>query len=68
MASPDESRPKPVLTVSWPRLPGRKIGRKHREFDLCAIAGIVVRAATWFGWFIGVNQIMCCAESNQLIS
>src|SRR5258705_5319943 len=36
MASPDESRPKPVLTVSWPRLPGRKIGRKHRKFDLCA--------------------------------
>jgi len=32
------------------------------------IAGIAVRAATWFGWFIGVNQIMCGAESNQLIS
>jgi hypothetical protein len=42
MSSPDQSRPQPVLVVSWPRLPGRlpkflaqtRLGRKRCSYDL----------------------------------
>jgi hypothetical protein len=34
MSSPDPSLPQPVLKVSWPRLPGRWLGRKTRRYDL----------------------------------
>lgn len=34
MASPDQSRPKPVLTASWPRSPGRGLGLRAITYDL----------------------------------
>jgi hypothetical protein len=34
MGSPDQSRPKPVLIISWPRLPRRGLGRVKRTLDL----------------------------------
>ncbi|HUO36753.1 MAG TPA: hypothetical protein VMU34_02385 [Mycobacterium sp.] len=34
MSSPDESRPRPMLEVSWPRWPGRGLGRNKRCCDL----------------------------------
>jgi hypothetical protein len=34
MSSPDKTLPPPVLEVSWPRLPGRRLGRKRRRYDL----------------------------------
>jgi hypothetical protein len=34
MSSPDPTLPRPVLEVSWPRLPGRRLGRKKRRHDL----------------------------------
>lgn len=34
MASPDPSRPQPMLEASWPRLPGRPLGRKTCRYDL----------------------------------
>lgn len=34
MSSPDPSRPRPVLEVSWPRLPRRGLFRRKRRYDL----------------------------------
>jgi hypothetical protein len=34
MSSTDPTLPRPVLEVSWPRLPRRGLGRKKRRYDL----------------------------------
>jgi hypothetical protein len=34
MSSPDTSLQPPMVEVSWPRLPGRCLGRKKRRYNL----------------------------------